>query len=95
MRGERATQGKTLADLEEELHLRAEILEGIENADLSAFPSPSFIAGYVRSYAAHRWRSLPDCRKIHIGPFDLRSGPEDFVKSGTKGRRPAYYIAFE
>jgi len=53
MRGERATLGKTLEDIQEDIKLRVDILEGIENADLAAFPSPSFVAGYVRSYANH------------------------------------------
>ena len=49
LRGERATLGKSLEDIHKEIKLRVEFLQGIENSDLSAFPSPSFIAGYVRS----------------------------------------------
>ena len=53
LRGERATLGKTLEDIHKETRLRIEFLLGIENADINAFPAPSFIAGYVRSYASH------------------------------------------
>ena len=53
LRGERATLGKTLDDIQKETRLRIEFLLGIENADITAFPAPSFIAGYVRSYASH------------------------------------------
>lgn len=53
LRGERATLGKTLEDVQKETRLRIEFLLGIENADITAFPAPSFIAGYVRSYASH------------------------------------------
>jgi len=61
MRGERATMGKTLEDVKEDIKLRVDILEGIENADLSAFPSPSFVAGYVRSYASHLGLDSEEC----------------------------------
>jgi len=53
MRGERATMGKSLEDIHKEIKIRVDILQGIENSDLSVFPSPSFIAGYVRSYSSH------------------------------------------
>ena len=53
LRGERATLGKTLDDIQKETRLRIEFLLGIENADITAFPAPSFIAGYVKSYASH------------------------------------------
>lgn len=59
MRGERATMGKSLLDVQRELKIRAAYIAAIENADTSAFETPGFIAGYVRSYA--RYLSLdPD-----------------------------------
>ncbi|MDB4221592.1 DUF4115 domain-containing protein [Amylibacter sp.] len=61
LRGERATLGKTLEDVERETRLRIEFLLGIENADISAFPAPSFIAGYVRSYASHLNMEPEEC----------------------------------
>lgn len=53
IRGERATMGKSLLDVQRELHIRATYIAAIESGDLSAFEAPSFIAGYVRSYARY------------------------------------------
>ncbi|MGP1357557.1 helix-turn-helix domain-containing protein [Roseicyclus sp.] len=53
MRGERATMGKSLLDVERELRIRATYIAAIENGDIGAFQSPGFIAGYVRSYARY------------------------------------------
>jgi hypothetical protein len=58
MRGERATIGKSLLDVERDLRIKAPYLAAIENGDLTAFDTPSFIAGYVRSYA----------RYLHLDP---------------------------
>lgn len=51
MRGERATLGKSLIDVQRELKIKATYIAAIENADPAAFDTPGFIAGYVRSYA--------------------------------------------
>ncbi|SFJ61357.1 helix-turn-helix domain-containing protein [Jannaschia pohangensis] len=53
MRGERATLGKSLMDVQRELRIKASYIAAIENADLTAFDSLSFVAGYVRSYARY------------------------------------------
>ncbi|MCQ0971596.1 DUF4115 domain-containing protein [Paracoccus sp. TK19116] len=53
MRGERATKGKSLLDVQRELRIRASYIAAIENCDITAFDTPSFIAGYVRSYARY------------------------------------------
>ncbi len=53
MRGERATLGKSLLDVQRELKIKATYIAAIENADPSAFGTPGFIAGYVRSYARY------------------------------------------
>ena len=53
MRGERATLGKSLLDVERELRIKASYVAAIENADPSAFDTPGFIPGYVRSYARY------------------------------------------
>lgn len=58
MRGERATLGKSLLDVQRELKIKAYYISAIENADPTAFGSPGFIAGYVRSYA----------RYLHLDP---------------------------
>ncbi|MFW8592705.1 helix-turn-helix domain-containing protein [Cribrihabitans neustonicus] len=53
MRGERATMGKSLLDVQRELRIKASYVAAIENCDPSAFDTPGFIAGYVRSYARY------------------------------------------
>ncbi|QDY68870.1 helix-turn-helix domain-containing protein [Qingshengfaniella alkalisoli] len=53
MRGERATLGKSLLDVQREIKIKASYIAAIENADLAAFETPGFIAGYVRSYARY------------------------------------------
>ncbi|WP_299362097.1 helix-turn-helix domain-containing protein [uncultured Paracoccus sp.] len=53
MRGERATLGKSLLDVQRELRIKASQVAAIENCDVLAFDAPSFISGYVRSYARY------------------------------------------
>jgi cytoskeleton protein RodZ len=53
MRGERATLGKSLLDVQRDLRIRASYIAAIENCDVTAFHTPGFIAGYVRSYARY------------------------------------------
>ncbi|MBZ0130099.1 MAG: helix-turn-helix domain-containing protein [Rhodobacteraceae bacterium] len=53
MRGERATLGKSLLDVQRDLRIRATYIAAIENTDPSVFQTPGFIAGYVRSYARY------------------------------------------
>ena len=53
MRGERATLGKSLMDVQRELRIKASYIAAIENAEMEVFDSPSFVAGYVRSYARY------------------------------------------
>lgn len=53
LRGERATLGKSLLDVQRELHIRAAFIAAIEHGDLEAFETPSFVAGFVRSYARY------------------------------------------
>lgn len=53
MRGERATLGKSLLDVQRDLRIKAAYIAAIENCDASAFHTPGFISGYVRSYARY------------------------------------------
>lgn len=53
MRGERATMGKSLLDVQRDLKIKATYIAAIENADPTAFDTPGFVAGYVRSYARY------------------------------------------
>lgn len=53
MRGERATLGKSLLDVQRELKIKATYVAAIENCDVSVFETQGFVAGYVRSYARY------------------------------------------
>lgn len=73
MRGERATMGKSLLDVQRELKIKAAYIAAIENADPSAFDTPGFIAGYVRSYARYLnmdpdWAFETFCRESGFVP---------------------------
>ena len=48
LRGERATLGKSLLDVEKELKIKANYVAAIENCDPKVFESQGFIAGSVR-----------------------------------------------
>ncbi len=53
LRGERATLGKSLLDIQRDLRIKAAYIAAIENCDLSVFENTGFLAGYVRSYARY------------------------------------------
>lgn len=53
LRGERATRGKSLLDVQRDLHIKAAYIAAIENCDPTVFPNQGFVAGYVRSYARY------------------------------------------
>ena len=53
LRGERATLGKSLMDVQRELRINANYISAIENCDYGAFETPSFVSGFVRSYARY------------------------------------------
>ena len=53
LRGERATIGKSLLDVQRDLKIKASYIAAIENCDLNVFFNKGFIAGYVRSYARY------------------------------------------
>lgn len=76
MRGERATMGKSLLDVQRELKIKATYIAAIENTDPSAFDTPGFIAGYVRSYARYlgmdpEWAFKTFCEE---GDFEVAHG---------------------
>jgi cytoskeletal protein RodZ len=85
MRGERATLSKSLLDVQRELKIKAGYIAAIENADASAFETPGFVAGYVRSYARYlgldpEWAYEKFCREanfsVHHGMSAAASGPK-------------------
>lgn len=53
LRGERASLGKSLLDVQRDLRIRADYIAAIEAADATAFPFAGFAAGYVRAYARY------------------------------------------
>ena len=71
MRGERATLGKSLLDVQRELKIKATYVAAIENCDVSAFETQGFVAGYVRSYARYLgmdpdWAYEKFCREANF-----------------------------
>ncbi len=53
MRGKRATMGKSLIDVERDLHIRAHLIHAIEKADINGFEFKWVIPGYVRAYSKY------------------------------------------
>lgn len=53
LRGERATLGKSLLDVQRDLRIKAGFIAAIEAADLAAFANQGVVPGYVRSYARY------------------------------------------
>ncbi|WP_050527324.1 helix-turn-helix domain-containing protein [Pseudorhodobacter aquimaris] len=71
MRGERATLGKSLLDVQRELKVKATYIAAIENCDTSAFETQGFVAGYVRSYSRYLgmdpdWAYAKFCREANF-----------------------------
>ncbi len=86
MRGERATLAKSLLDVQRELRIKASYIAAIENADVSAFETPGFVAGYVRSYA----RYLGMNQDWAFERFCLESGfvPTHGMAAAASGPKP-------
>ncbi len=53
MRGERASLGKSLLDVQRDLRIKAAHIDAIENSNPSAVPYKGFVTGYVRAYARY------------------------------------------
>lgn len=86
MRGERATLGKSLLDVQRELKIKAAYVAAIENADVSAFETQGFVAGYVRSYARYLgmdpdWAFQRFCIEAN---FEVAHGMSAAASSSTK-----------
>ncbi|MGX9354465.1 helix-turn-helix domain-containing protein [Roseobacteraceae bacterium S113] len=88
MRGERATMGKSLLDVQRELRIKASYIAAIENCDPDAFETPGFIAGYVRSYA--RYLDMdPDATFAQFcaeSGFSTASGMDEGAKSAGRAK---------
>lgn len=86
MRGERATLGKSLLDVQRELKIKAAYIAAIENADVSAFETQGFVAGYVRSYARYLgmdpdWAFQRFCQEAN---FEVAHGMSAAASSSSK-----------
>ena len=96
MRGERATLGKSLLDVQAELRIKAAYIAAIENCDTKAFDTPSFIAGYVRSYARYlgmepEWAFEAFCHESGFQPThglapQARAKAEKANRQGSRNR---------
>lgn len=89
MRGERASMGRTLAEVEAELRIKAPVLQAIEDCDLTGFPNRSVVSGYVRSYA--RYLGM-DAEEVYRR-FCAESGfvpPNAAISGDRSGRGPVY-----
>ena len=53
LRGERASLGKSLLDVQRDLRIKAAHIDAIERADPAAISHPSYVTGYVRAYARY------------------------------------------
>lgn len=53
LRGERATAGKSLEDVQTDIKIGVKYIAAIEEGELSVFDTKGFVAGYVRSYARY------------------------------------------
>jgi len=94
MRGERATMGKSLLDVQRELKIKAAYIAAIENADPTAFDTPGFIAGYVRSYARYLnmdpdWAFDTFCRESGFATAHGMSAAASSVKPTREERLAA------
>lgn len=91
MRGERATLGKSLLDVQRDLKIKATYIAAIENADVSAFEAPGFIAGFVRSYARYLGMD-PDyafAKFCHEANFEVAHGMSQAASSATMNAKRA------
>ncbi len=94
MRGERATMGKSLLDVQRELKIKASYIAAIENSDPTSFDTPGFIAGYVRSYARYLnmdpdWAFETFCRESGFATAHGMSAAASSVKPTREERLAA------
>ncbi|NDR56449.1 helix-turn-helix domain-containing protein [Aliiruegeria sabulilitoris] len=91
MRGERATMGKSLLDVQRELKIKASFIAAIENADPTAFATPGFVAGYVRSYSRYlgldpEWAFETFCREADF----VSASTADKLSTPPASNKPVY-----
>ncbi|WP_090216689.1 helix-turn-helix domain-containing protein [Litoreibacter janthinus] len=94
MRGERATLGKSLLDVQRELKIKATYIAAVENSDPSVFETPGFIAGYVRSYSRYLgmdpdWAFERFCQESGFAGVEGLSGNSATSRKEAKTRTKA------
>jgi cytoskeletal protein RodZ len=86
LRGERASLGKSLLDVQRDLRIKAAHIDAIENANPDGIPYHGYVSGYVRAYA--RYLGLDE--EATFARFCAESGfaPQSRISVGaTSGRR--------
>ncbi|QDL92497.1 DUF4115 domain-containing protein [Paroceanicella profunda] len=87
LRGERASLGKSLLDVQRDLKIKAAYIDAIENCDASVFPNRGFIAGYVRAYARYLGLDAEETYCRFRDESGFRGVNSDLA--GMSGNRPA------
>lgn len=99
MRGQRASLGKSLLDVQKELGLAPYIIFAIENGDLEAFPNKSLVGSYVLQYSRYLgWDPKKTYDKFckesgHVGRINDDSGhsyPSTFYTTNELSNRKAF-----
>lgn len=85
LRGERATLGKSLLDVQRELRIKAVYVDAIENCDASVFPNPGFVAGYVRSYSRYLGRDVEHTYERFCAESGFQGVNSDLGRKRTGG----------
>ena len=89
LRGERATRGKSLLDVQRDLHIKAAYIAAIENCDPSVFPNQGFVAGYVRSYARYLKLDQEEIFARFCNESSFRGVNADLMPSSSKKKSKA------
>ncbi len=89
LRGERATLGKSLLDVQRDLRIKAAYIAAIENCDTSVFQNKGFVAGYVRSYARYLNLNAETvferfCHEANFGGVNAGMNPKPGHAAGAK-----------
>lgn len=85
LRGERATLGRSLLEVQRDLRIKAVYISAIENTDPSVFPNPSFVPGYVRAYARYLGRDADEVYARFCADSGFRSPGSAPRLAGTGG----------
>lgn len=85
LRATREAHGLSLNDVQRDLRIQASYLAAIENGDLQAFPDPSFVSGYVRSYARYMGFEPTEVLQLFCAQTGHRAGGAAAMARPGKG----------